>query len=125
MSTRPSETVAFFDSHNELLGSTAVIRDGGLGFVGFENTAGLIGSALIQDTDLNHQPSWLITLRCKVLFPVPSSVLACPAWSWGAVAFSAGGEGGRKSPEHQTQSVPVICGKPTIAEAIAIYEYTP
>jgi hypothetical protein len=48
-----SEAVAFFDTHNELLGSTAVIRDGGLGFVGFENTAGLIGSVLIQDTDLN------------------------------------------------------------------------
>jgi hypothetical protein len=47
------EAVAFFDTHNELLGSTAVIRAGGLGFVGFENTAGLIGSVLIQDTDLN------------------------------------------------------------------------
>jgi hypothetical protein len=48
-----SEAVAFFDTHNELLGSTAVTRAGGLGFVGFENTAGLIGSVLIQDTDLN------------------------------------------------------------------------
>jgi hypothetical protein len=48
-----SEAVAFFGSHNELLGSTGVDLPGGLQFVGFENTAGLIGSALIQDTDLN------------------------------------------------------------------------
>jgi hypothetical protein len=47
------EAVAFFDTHNELLGSTGVDLPGGLQFVGFENTAGLIGSALIQDTDLN------------------------------------------------------------------------
>jgi len=30
-----------------------------------------------------------------------SPVLACPAWSWQAAAFSAGGDGGRKSPELQ------------------------
>src|SRR5262249_46589739 len=53
------EAVAFFDTHNDLLGSTGVsevvvspgIRQ--LQFVGFENTAGLIGSVLIQDADLN------------------------------------------------------------------------
>jgi hypothetical protein len=27
-------------------------------------------------------------------------VLACPAWSWRALAFSAGGDGGGKSPDH-------------------------
>ncbi len=33
-------------------------------------------------------------------FPAPSWVLACPASSWRAVAFSPGGDGGgRKSPE--------------------------
>ena len=47
------EAVAFFDNHNELLGSTGVSRDGGMQFVGFENTAGLIGSVLIQDADVN------------------------------------------------------------------------
>src|SRR5262249_54217508 len=53
------EAVAFFDTHNDLLGSTGVsevvvspaIRQ--LYFIGFENTAGLIGSVLIQDADLN------------------------------------------------------------------------
>jgi hypothetical protein len=50
--------VAFFDTHNELLGSTGVSEVVGTGvhalqFVGFENTAGLIGSVLIQDADLN------------------------------------------------------------------------
>jgi hypothetical protein len=52
------EAVAFFDTHNELLGSTGVsevvvspgIRQ--LYFIGFENTAGLIGSVLVQDADL-------------------------------------------------------------------------
>jgi len=51
--------VAFLDTHNNLLGSTGVsevvvspgIRQ--LQFIGFENTAGLIGSVLIQDADLN------------------------------------------------------------------------
>jgi hypothetical protein len=47
------EAVAFFDTHNELLGSTGVSLPGGFQFVGFENTAGLIGSVLIQDADLN------------------------------------------------------------------------
>jgi hypothetical protein len=52
------EAVAFFDTHNDLLGSTGVsevvvspgIRQ--LYFIGFENTAGLIGSVLVQDADL-------------------------------------------------------------------------
>jgi hypothetical protein len=47
------ETVAFFDNHNELLGSTAVSLLVGLQFIGFENTTGRIGSVLIQDADLN------------------------------------------------------------------------
>jgi hypothetical protein len=53
------EAVAFFDTHNELLGSTAVsevVGPGmlrGLQFVGFEATSGRIGSVLIQDADLN------------------------------------------------------------------------
>jgi len=28
--------------------------------------------------------------------PAPPPVLACPAWSWRALAFSAGGDGGRR-----------------------------
>jgi hypothetical protein len=47
------EAVAFFDTHNELLGSTGTSLLVGLQFIGFENTAGLIGSVLIQDADLN------------------------------------------------------------------------
>ena len=43
----------FFDTHNELLGSTGTSLLVGLQFIGFENTAGLIGSVLIQDADLN------------------------------------------------------------------------
>jgi hypothetical protein len=50
--------VAFFDTQNELLGSTGVSEVVGTGvhalqFVGFEVTSGRIGSALIQDADLN------------------------------------------------------------------------
>jgi len=37
------ETVSFFDTSNVLLGSIGVSRDGGLEFVGWENTAGFIG----------------------------------------------------------------------------------
>src|SRR5262249_59536394 len=36
--------------------------------------------------------------------PVPSWVLAFPARSWRALAFSAGGEGGRRSPELPTRA---------------------
>jgi hypothetical protein len=59
------EAVLFFDTHNDFLGSTAVIRDGGLGFVGFENTAGLIGSAIIQDTDLNSSVFFVDNLEAQ------------------------------------------------------------
>jgi hypothetical protein len=34
-----------------------------------------------------------------ILSPAPSPVLAFPAWSWPALAFSAGGDGGRQAPE--------------------------
>jgi len=47
------ETVFFFDTNNILLGSIGVSRDGGYEFVGWENTTGFIGRALITDTDLN------------------------------------------------------------------------
>jgi hypothetical protein len=48
-----SETVSFFDGSNALLGSINVSQNGGFAFVGFENPTGLIGRALITDTDLN------------------------------------------------------------------------
>jgi LPXTG-motif cell wall-anchored protein len=53
------EAVAFFDTHNELLGSIGVSEVVGTGmlrelqFVGFDATSGRIGSVLIQDADLN------------------------------------------------------------------------
>ena len=111
------EAVAFFDNHNDFLGSTGVDLPGGLQFVGLENTKGLIGSVLIQDTDINSSRSSLTTLRPKVattprLFPAQSSGLACPALSWRAAAFSAGGGGGRRSPEHLAQSAHTSCSAP-------------
>jgi hypothetical protein len=53
------ETVSFFDTNNILLGSIGVTRDGGYEFVGWENTAGFIGGALVTDIDLN---STVVTL---------------------------------------------------------------
>jgi hypothetical protein len=41
------------------------------------------------------------------------------------VAFSAGGDGGRKSPEHPGAIRTSRLRQPAIAETIAIYEYTP
>jgi hypothetical protein len=40
-------------------------------------------------------------LVTAIAFPVPSSALAYPASSWRALAFSAGGDGGRRGPEHR------------------------
>jgi hypothetical protein len=59
------EAVAFFDTHNDLLGSTGVSRDGGMQFVGFENPTGLIGSVLIQDADLNNLPMAIDNLEAQ------------------------------------------------------------
>jgi hypothetical protein len=59
------EAVAFFDNHNDFLGSTGVDLPGGLQFVGFENTAGLIGSVLIQDTDINSSRFFVDNLEAQ------------------------------------------------------------
>jgi hypothetical protein len=59
------EAVAFFDNHNDLLGSTGVDLPGGLQFVGFENTKGLIGSVLIQDTDINSSRFFVDNLEAQ------------------------------------------------------------
>ena len=57
------ETVFFFDTNNILLGSIGVSRDGGYEFVGWENTAGFIGRALVTDTDLNSTVVTVDNLR--------------------------------------------------------------
>jgi len=62
-------------------------------------------------------------LALQRLCPAPSPVLACPALSWQAVAFSAGGDGGRRSPDikrnpHTTFAAASDC------RTIAIYEFT-
>jgi hypothetical protein len=71
------EAVAFFDTHNELLGSTGVSRDGGFQFVGFEATSGLIGSALIQDADLNSSVFFVDNLEAQSRRPasVPGPIV--------------------------------------------------
>jgi hypothetical protein len=76
------EAVAFFDTHNELLGSTGVsevvvspaLR--GLQFVGFEATSGRIGSALIQDADLNSAGIVVdnLTVQSRRPEPVPGPI---------------------------------------------------
>src|SRR6516164_4888472 len=38
------------------------------------------------------------------------ALLWAPQWLIGAVAFSAGGDGGRRSPEYLAQSAHVVCG---------------
>ena len=48
-----AETVSFFDTNSVLLGSINVSSAGGFTFVGFEDSGGSIGSALVTDTDLN------------------------------------------------------------------------
>jgi hypothetical protein len=69
------EAVAFFDNHNDFLGSTGVDLPGGLQFVGFENTKGLIGSVLIQDTDINSSRFFVDNLEAQsrrpTLVPTP------------------------------------------------------
>jgi hypothetical protein len=42
-----------------------------------------------------------------------------------AVAFSAGGDGGRRLPEHSRAIRTLLLRQPAIGETIAIYEYTP
>jgi hypothetical protein len=50
-----------------------------------------------------HESAPQLTLAVRsaasCLSPVPSPVRACPACSWRAAACSAGGDGGRRSPE--------------------------
>lgn len=69
------ETISFFDTNNILLGSILVSSLGGFQFVGFENTAGFIGRALITDIDLN---STVVTVDNLIVNPVPlpPSILA-------------------------------------------------
>jgi hypothetical protein len=63
-----SQTVSFFDTNNNLLGTSASSRDGGFTFFGFENPGGLIGRALITDTKLN---STVVTVENLVVQQVP------------------------------------------------------
>jgi len=69
------EAVAFFDTNNELLGSTGVSVPafGGLAlqFIGFENTAGFIGSVLIQDADMNGVGVVVDNLQVPASVPGP------------------------------------------------------
>jgi hypothetical protein len=55
----------------------------------------------------------------------PSLVLDCQVLSWQAVALSAGGDGGGRSPEHQAQSVYVVFAAASDCRTSAIYEFTP
>jgi hypothetical protein len=68
------ETVTFFDTNNVQLGSTFVSVPGGLPFVGFENTAGFLGSALIQDTDLNSSSFVVDNLEVQSPASVPGPI---------------------------------------------------
>jgi len=68
-----SETVTFFDTNNVLLGSIAVSRSGGFGFVGWEDTAGYIGRALVQDTDLNSSVVTIDNLVVQTI-PIPAAL---------------------------------------------------
>jgi hypothetical protein len=67
-----AETIAFFDTNNNLLGSVNVSKPGGFTFVGFEDVAGLIGRALITDTDLNSTIVSVDNLQVQGV-PEPSS----------------------------------------------------
>jgi LPXTG-motif cell wall-anchored protein len=54
-----------------------VSRDGGFQFVGFEATSGLIGSALIQDADLNSSVFFVDNLEAQSRRPtsVPGPIV--------------------------------------------------
>src|SRR5262249_24982731 len=50
-------------------------------------------------------------------FQVPSPVQGCPALYWQVVACSAGGDGGRRSPElPAAQPAHVVCGSQRLPE---------
>ena len=68
------ETVSFFDTNDVLLGSIGVSRDGGLEFVGWENTAGFIGRALVTDTLENGSVVTVDNLQSV------SAVPLAPSW---------------------------------------------
>jgi hypothetical protein len=71
------ETVTFFDTNNVQLGSMFVSLPGGFQFVGFEDTSGFIGSALIQDTDLNSSVVAVDNLE-RVSVPAPIAGAGLP-----------------------------------------------
>jgi hypothetical protein len=66
------ETVSFFDTNDVLLGSVDVQSVGGFQFVGFENTAGFIGRALVTDMDLN---ATVVTVENLIVQGVPGPIV--------------------------------------------------
>jgi hypothetical protein len=66
------ETVSFFDTSDVLLGTVDVLSAGGFQFVGFENTSGFIGRALVTDMDLN---STVVTVENLMAQGVPGPIV--------------------------------------------------
>jgi hypothetical protein len=66
-----AETISFFGINNALLGSIGVLSAGGLQFVGWENTAGLIGRVRITDIDLNSSVVTVDNLIVESVGAVP------------------------------------------------------
>jgi hypothetical protein len=65
------ETVSFFDINDVLLGTVNVHSAGGFQFVGFDNTSGFIGRALVTDMDLN---STVVTVENLIAQAVPGPI---------------------------------------------------
>jgi len=69
-----SETVSFFDTSDILLGTIAISSAGGFTFVGFDAGSGLIGRALITDTDANSSVVTIDNLEVQNI-PEPPTVI--------------------------------------------------
>jgi hypothetical protein len=80
-----SETVSFFDTKNVLLGSVYVSRDGGFGFVGWQDTTGYIGSVLVTDTLQNSSVVTVDNLQSVSATPLPA---ALPLYATGLGALA-------------------------------------
>jgi hypothetical protein len=135
--TTPGLQIQFFQVQTDSSGVPDFWRIGAVAHVGTPALSGFFTCSLsvtlcVEDPPLNSEdlgtlpprpprippqttraPPALGLSPPPLLSPAQSSVPVSPASSWRALVFSAGGDGGRKSPEHPAQSAHVVCGEYT------------